>query len=220
MKEKKPRILYADEDRDNREFIVRDLVDYEVVCATTVVDALREGKSGGFDLILLDDRLSGATGIEICQEIRALDRWTPILIISGPDDTMMRNKAIRAGAQDYWPTPVDMEAVGREIRRLIELKRAAMRASPSERKRESGLPGGGAGRKDVIERTGVFPVSASEGASPDAQLRGEMSWGQGERGAEGYYNHGDSEITNLDRLSEELTDTTKKKPRSKAARKK
>ena len=46
-----------------------------------------------------------------------------------------------------------------------------------------------------------------------------MSWGQGERGAEGYYNHGDSEITNLDRLSEELAGATKKKPRSKAARK-
>lgn len=141
MKEQKPRILYADEDRDNREFIVRDLVDYEVACATTTADALREGKSGAFDLILLDDRLSGATGIEICREIRAQDRWTPILVLSGPDDKMMRNRAIEAGAQDYWPTPVDMEAVGREIRRLIELKRSAMRASGLERKRESGLSG-------------------------------------------------------------------------------
>jgi DNA-binding response OmpR family regulator len=218
MKEEKPRVLYADEDRDNREFITRDLVDYEVVCATTTVDALREGKSGSFDLILLDDRLSGATGIEICQEIRALDRWTPILILSGPDNEIMRNRAIKAGAQDYWPTPVDMDEVEREIKRLVELKRAAMRAFGAKRKRESGLPGGGAGRKDLIGRTGVFPLSASEGASPEAQLRGEMSWGQGERGAEGYYDHGDSEITNLDHLSEKLARVTKRW--SKAARKK
>ena len=73
--------------------------------------------------------------------------------------------------------------------------------SEEKKKRESGLPGGGKGRKDVIGRTGVFPVSSSEGASPDAQVHDEMSWGQGERGAEGYYDHGESEIINLDRLA-------------------
>ncbi|MGE0130518.1 MAG: PleD family two-component system response regulator [Blastocatellales bacterium] len=143
MEERKPRILYADENRDNRDFIVRDLVDYEVACVTTAVDAVREVKSSGFDLILLDDRMSGATGIEICQEIRAHDRWTPILILSGPDDETMRNKAIESGAQDYWPAPVDLEEVSAEIRRLIGLKRAAISASEQkrERKHESEQPG-------------------------------------------------------------------------------
>jgi hypothetical protein len=82
-------------------------------------------------------------------------------------------------------------------------KKKKKRASESEgkKKRESGLPGGGKGRKDVIERTSVFPVSRSEGASPDALVHGEMSFGQGERGAAGYYDHGESEIIDLDRLA-------------------
>jgi CheY-like chemotaxis protein len=228
VEERKPRILYADENKDNCDFIVRDLVNYEVTCAMAAVDAVREGKSGRFDLIMLDDRLPGATGIEICREIRAYDRLTPILILSGPDEEAMCSKALDAGAQDYWPSPTDLEAIGNEIRRLIELKRRAAELNQKreaemnagEPARESGLPGGGKGRKDVIERTGVFPVSASEGASPDAQLMGQMSLGQGDRGAEGYYDHGDSEIANLDRLSEDLSDKTKEKPRRKAARKK
>src|SRR6266511_1902517 len=57
-----------------------------------------------------------------------------------------------------------------------------VRNAEAERKRESGIPGGGQGRKDKIERSGVYPVSALEGASSDAMVHGEASWGQGERG--------------------------------------
>jgi CBS domain-containing protein len=65
------------------------------------------------------------------------------------------------------------------------------------RKRESGTPGGGQGRKDKIEKSGVYPVSAAEGASPEAIVHGEASWGQGERGAAGYEDSGGSELIYL-----------------------
>jgi hypothetical protein len=63
-----------------------------------------------------------------------------------------------------------------------------------DERRESGMPGGGRGRRDEVGRTGVYPVSHMEGASQDATTRGEMEWGQGERGAAGYYDHGESEV--------------------------
>ncbi|HEY8226222.1 MAG TPA: CBS domain-containing protein [Pyrinomonadaceae bacterium] len=69
--------------------------------------------------------------------------------------------------------------------------------SEAERKRESGMPGGGQGRKDKIEKSGVYPVSAAEGASQDAMVEGEASWGQGERGAAGYEDSGGSELIYL-----------------------
>jgi CheY-like chemotaxis protein len=224
MKDRKPRILYVDENRNNCDYIVNDLSEYEVTCAMTVEDSLRQ-KSAGFDLILLDDRLPGATGIEICRGIRAHDRQTPILILSGPDDEARRKEAIEAGAQGYWPMPTDLEVVRHEISNLLETATKAkgkrrMKRSSEERKRESGMPGGGKGRRDVIERTGVYPVSASEGASPDAQIHGEMSWGQGEHGAEGYYDHGDSEITNFERWEEEQSEKRKSSSRDKTAGKK
>jgi CBS domain-containing protein len=68
------------------------------------------------------------------------------------------------------------------------------RNTDDERKRESGMPGGGRGRKDKIEKSGVYPVSALEDASPDAMIHGEASWGQGERGAAGYEDSGGSEL--------------------------
>jgi len=58
---------------------------------------------------------------------------------------------------------------------------------------ESGMPGGGAGRVDEVGRSGVHPAS---GPMPktNAETQGMASWGQGERGAAGYQDHGDSEI--------------------------
>jgi CBS domain-containing protein len=55
------------------------------------------------------------------------------------------------------------------------------------------MPGGGAGRRDVVGRSGVYRVS---GPPPrgDAPIVGMASWGQGSRGAEGYGDHGESEL--------------------------
>jgi hypothetical protein len=64
-----------------------------------------------------------------------------------------------------------------------------------DRDNDRGLPGGGKGRRDDVGRTGVYPVSAADGADPNAPIQGEMAWGQGDRGAEGYYDSGSDEPT-------------------------
>jgi hypothetical protein len=63
-----------------------------------------------------------------------------------------------------------------------------------EQERESGMPGGGAGRTDTPGHTGVYPMS---GPLPpgEAKIRTPAAWGQGERGAAGYEDHGGSELT-------------------------
>jgi CBS domain-containing protein len=62
-----------------------------------------------------------------------------------------------------------------------------------ERRRESGEPGGGAGRKDEVGRSGVYPMSGPH-PSGDAPIITPASWGQGARGAAGYEDHGESEL--------------------------
>jgi CBS domain-containing protein len=60
-------------------------------------------------------------------------------------------------------------------------------------KRESGVPGGGQGRIDEVGRSGVYPASGPFPGT-NAEVRPMASWGQGERGAAGYKDHGDSEL--------------------------
>ncbi len=68
------------------------------------------------------------------------------------------------------------------------------REQEEEQRRESGLPGGGAGRREEPGHTGVYPVSSMDQASGEATAHGQLSWGQGERGAAGYEDSGDSEV--------------------------
>ena len=81
-------------------------------------------------------------------------------------------------------------------------------------RRESGRPGGGQGRRDRVGRTGVFPVSAMEGASGQAVVHPEPAWGQGERGAAGYENHGQSELFYLEEELPRRRLVRKPRPRS------
>ena len=60
--------------------------------------------------------------------------------------------------------------------------------------RLSGMPGIGAGRRDRVGRSGVWPASAFEEAPEDAKTQGMASWGQGGRGATGYQDSGTSEL--------------------------
>jgi hypothetical protein len=73
-------------------------------------------------------------------------------------------------------------------------------ASTRGDERESGAPGGGAGRRDDVGRTGVYPQSASERPAADAPTRTENSWGQGERGAAGYEDSGTSELASSEEI--------------------
>lgn len=65
---------------------------------------------------------------------------------------------------------------------------------------ESGTPGGGQGRRDAVGRSRVYPASASERPGPDAALRTENAWGQGERGAAGYEDAGTSELASSEEI--------------------
>ena len=58
---------------------------------------------------------------------------------------------------------------------------------------DSGLPGGGRGRRDEVGGSGVYPASAGS-APPDAVPRTQAEWGQGERGPAGYEDSGTSGI--------------------------
>ena len=55
-----------------------------------------------------------------------------------------------------------------------------------EENRESEQPVGGQGRGEEVGASGVYDVFSREGGSGNAEIRGEMWWGEGERRDEGY----------------------------------
>jgi len=71
---------------------------------------------------------------------------------------------------------------------------APKKKEADDARRESGEPGGGAGRRDIVEPSGVYPMSGGIPPNKHLEIRTPASWGQGERGAEGYNDAGGSEL--------------------------
>jgi hypothetical protein len=73
-------------------------------------------------------------------------------------------------------------------------RKSAAKRPAKDARRESGQPGGGAGRRDEVGPTGVYPMSGGIPEGHHLEIRTPASWGQGERGAEGYNDAGGSEL--------------------------
>jgi hypothetical protein len=72
--------------------------------------------------------------------------------------------------------------------------RKAATAGKKKIRTDRGVPGEGAGRRDEVGRTGVWPMSGPLPPTPEARTVGQQEFGQGSRGAAGYRDSGESEL--------------------------
>jgi DNA-binding response OmpR family regulator len=101
------RILCID-DNDDTCFMLSCLLQpqgYEVATASSIQKALQLARTGQFDLYILDNRLPGGSGIDLCQQLREIAPETPIIIYSGAAYEIDRRKGLRAGATAYIAKP-------------------------------------------------------------------------------------------------------------------
>jgi DNA-binding response OmpR family regulator len=88
---------------------------YEVTRTGNGKHALKLARKGGYDVLVLDERLDGLTGVEICVALRddpLFDHATPSVIISSAHSTLPgRSAAYAAGAWEYCHLPIDFEAL-------------------------------------------------------------------------------------------------------------
>ena len=99
---------------------------HSVDSATDGDDALSRAVEFEYDAIVLDVMLPGRDGFSICRELRARDRWAPVLMLTARDAVEDRIRGLDAGADDYLVKPF---AFGELLARL----RALVRRGVSER---------------------------------------------------------------------------------------
>ncbi|MCR4414141.1 MAG: sigma-54 dependent transcriptional regulator [Thermoguttaceae bacterium] len=61
------------------------------------------------DMVLLDVRLPGLSGIDVLAEIRKFDETLPVLLITAFADLRQAVAAIKGGADDYLAKPIDLD---------------------------------------------------------------------------------------------------------------
>ena len=73
----------------------------ELMVASRLSEALRFLGEHRFDLVLLDLGMIESDGLETYRRVRAVNRQVPMIVLTGLDDEVLGEQAVREGAQDY-----------------------------------------------------------------------------------------------------------------------
>ncbi|MBA4323791.1 MAG: DNA-binding response regulator [Rhodobacter sp.] len=90
-----------------------------VYCTDMGEDGIDLAKLYDYDLILLDLNLPDMSGHEVLRQVRQARVETPILILSGADDTESKLKGFGFGADDYLTKPFHREELVARIHAII-----------------------------------------------------------------------------------------------------
>jgi DNA-binding response OmpR family regulator len=114
------RVLCVEDDADTRDML-KLLLSYSDFAAAVAPDAdaaLRLMERERFSLYVLDGELRSVKGLSLCEEIRAADVRTPIVIFSGDSSPSNIRAGLLAGADAYVIKPNTNELVP-AVRRLL-----------------------------------------------------------------------------------------------------
>ena len=118
-----PTVLIADDDADHRELITLALarLGHDVVEAADAESAQRAVDAGGIDALLLDVRMPGASGIELCRRLRAdpASAHLPIMLISADVNNHRILTGLDAGADDYLTKPYHRVDLQQRVEQLL-----------------------------------------------------------------------------------------------------
>ncbi|HET7621276.1 MAG TPA: response regulator transcription factor [Gemmatimonadaceae bacterium] len=124
------KILVIEDDPTVGEYVKRGLEEqrYGVDLVSDGEEGERCARSDAYDLIVLDMRLPGKSGMQVLHGLRARGFERPILVLTAQDAVDAKVGALRAGADDYVTKPFAFEELLARVEALSRRPRAM--ASP------------------------------------------------------------------------------------------
>ena len=99
------------------------------------------------DLVLVDLRLPGMSGTEICKQLRAAKVDTPIIVLSALGDEVDKVLLLEIGADDYMVKPFDAAELLARVGKALDRQARELGASPTTQ-----LPGADAIQAEIERR--------------------------------------------------------------------
>ncbi|MBO3743723.1 response regulator transcription factor [Actinoplanes flavus] len=122
-------VLIADHEVDHRELLMLALLrmGFDVVTVPDATAALARLAEGGIDVAVIDVRMAGISGIELCRLIRRAPETAalPILMVSAGLHRHQALTALHAGADDFLGKPFSRAEFTARVEALMRLRTAA-----------------------------------------------------------------------------------------------
>ena len=187
MLNRKPRVLIVDDEQVVCDLLHDELTEKGYLCTTALDgnDALAKLATEDFDVVLLDIRLPGMSGMEVLREIWLNHSDTATIMITAINDVDTAVEAMKWGASDYIVKPFDLDRVGTSISTALETEKAAPKSSEMD-----AIARGVAAKFDplltlsrgvtirtieIAQRLGIAEEEIQEWAEAKAKLDSEIS---------------------------------------------
>ena len=118
----KHKILIIDDEISIRESIkmILEYENYIVDTAENGTDGINKIKDENFDLVLLDVKMPGLSGLDVLEMIKERDKYLPVIMISGHGTIETAIESTKKGAFDFLEKPLDRDKVLISVRNAIE----------------------------------------------------------------------------------------------------
>ncbi len=110
---------------DERELVstVAERLSFRGICAdwvTTGQEALRLVGEKEYDVVVLDVKMPGMSGIELAREIRGLRPGLAVIFLTGHGSQADFDEGVsQAGAENYLAKPIDIEVLVAKMREVV-----------------------------------------------------------------------------------------------------
>ncbi len=121
----KAKILIIDDDYGPRESLrILFKYDYDVIVTSSVAEGVAALKANCVDTIILDNRMPGRTGLEGIVDLRQVDEYVSIIMLTGYGTLETACEAFRNQATDFMTKPPDTDAMLEAVAKNVGIARA------------------------------------------------------------------------------------------------
>lgn len=123
---KKPSILIIDDEPDNFDVIEAFLSnqDYQLHYTSSGEEAIAYLDTLQPDVILLDVMMPGLDGLEVCQRIKAMEKWqaVPIIMVTSLNSKEDLAHCLQTGADDFISKPINSAELRARLQSMLRIK--------------------------------------------------------------------------------------------------
>jgi putative nucleotidyltransferase with HDIG domain len=119
------RILIVDDEVSIRKLLRRKLVSQGYQCeeAGNAVEAVEKMRADAAELILLDMKMPGKSGMDLLPEIKASYPATAVIMATAVTETSLAIQCMKQGADDYINKPFNLEEVALSVDKTLEKRK-------------------------------------------------------------------------------------------------
>jgi DNA-binding NtrC family response regulator len=138
MEERKATILTVDDEESIRDILSRKLesLGYHCEIARDGNEALWKAFMQDFDLVLMDIKMPGMSGMEVLPKLATDHPDTCVIMLTAVSDTQTAVEAMKMGAYDYLTKPFNLDDLVIRVERALERRRLVLENREYQRRLE------------------------------------------------------------------------------------